>query len=336
MRTDPDVLREMYKADMIKGECCKWLLFFLYHIILFGTVYLIFSNYIGPSFDDWTIPVFWDLANNLLNWFRKFAVVISKTVFTITFIYSVISCFSEIKEGEIAQWSLNGWMPDWGKNQKSWIWGIFLGLPKWMVKIISKPLISEVKIYTEEVQADFENEPTAVEFKFSYQIKVLNTRLDILRPNRDVDLTEFIIAKLNEWLRVNTYENIKNISDDKANILNWLNDVLRESILLYGDEIENFKFIHIQDPESKIKQQLENDIKRRNQLATDERELLNLKAVTKQIKRLIKTSKDMGDTPPLTLIQAEDIIRKQLGLTRVSETTIRGGGSRTVNVLPPN
>lgn len=312
----------------------KILFFIAYHTLIFGTVWWISWTFIAPHFTDWSLSWVWYPVNIVLNGIRKTLIVIGQLILLGTFVYSILSCFSgkKLKKTDIGQWSTkSGWMPKWGKNEENSLYGLFLGMPEWIVEIQAIPKVSKVIEKTEEIQIEehgsTEGKKFAAVFQFSFQSRVVDTYIHILRPNGDKDLVNLVITRITEWLNDSShnYKNIKELKEDKANIQKWLIEVLVESGEMFGDEIENFRAVDIEDPKNKIEQQNKDAAARAAQLSEDEREKLNQENAIALAKRLVEESKDSAGKATLSFKEALNEGRLQLGITKSSQARIKGG-----------
>ncbi len=296
MSADPDVLREMYKADMIRGEFYKWLLFLLYHTVVYGGIWLLTITFISPAFTtEWIIGLNWLSIG--LNWLRNTIIVIAQVTLLGVFTHSILSCFSakKLTKTQMGQWSLSEWMPTWGRNQKNSWYGLFLGLPDWLVKVQAIESVSTVITDKKEIQVEeagnTDGRKFAAVFEFSFQYNVMDTLEHIRRPNSDKDLVNLVITYLTEWLNDSNhnYENILRLKAKKVEIQEWIIDQLLVSISMFGDEIINFRIIDIEVPQIQIDQQNRDAAALAAQKAVDERERLNIE---NQVKKMLDFGKN--------------------------------------------
>lgn len=304
----------------------KLVFFFGYHILVFGLIYLIVRTYIQPYFMvDWMS----------MDWLRKFVIIVSQLTFIGFLVNSILSCFSskKLKKDEIGQWALSEWMPRWGNNQENSWFGLFLGLPEWMVEVKGFKKVSEVISETKQIQIEehlnTQGRKFAVDFQFSFQYRIVDTLNHILRPNNNKDLVNLIVTRLTEWLNdpTHNFKNIAELKPSKGSIQSDLRDVLVESGEMFGDEIENFLIIDIEVPQNVIEQQNKDAAARAAQLATDEREDLDIASAVKQANALVEASKDTAGNPSLTFAKALEEVRTLKGITKTAINKNRGKGT---------
>jgi hypothetical protein len=304
----------------------KLVFFTSYHLLIFGTIWWFGNTYLSPFFTEWAIK----------DWFRNFLVFLAKITLWVTFVWSVLSCFSskKLKKAQIGQWSFSEWMPDWGKNEENSFYGLFLGLPEWMVEVtaidkFSKPITETQQIQIEEYTSTgvVTGRKFAADFKFSFPYEVVDTRIHILRPNGDKDLTNLSVAKITEWLNdgnVNKkYENVAKLKAAKNSIQEDLVESLEEdSSRMYGDKIGPFIIISIEDPEETISQQNRDAAARAAQIAEDERELINIANFRKKVEDHIKFARKKKQT--LTWTQAAEEIFVLEGISKSEIKKFKG------------
>ena len=296
----------------------KLIMFVAYHTLIFSTVWIISDKFLSPFFEqEWV---------NGTNWIRHTSVVLGKTTFMTTLLWSILSCFTSKKltKTQIGQWSLSDWMPEWGKNEKNSWYGIFTGLPMWFINIQAVDSVSKTEEDIKQIQIEKHNNEVdrfAVEFEFNFKWMIVDTYTFIKNPNTVEDLKNFITTTLTEYFNdpSHNYQDTLELKKDIQNIQNWILESARDLVEMYGVEINTFKLINIELPNAQVKQQIDDAKAKQAQEAQAERKMLKTKAFIDQVKQLLNDTKDADGNQTMSWFEAAEVVMKIRGIVKVSE-----------------
>lgn len=307
-----------------------------YHILVFGIVWLITALYIAPLFQqEWLIGT---------NWIRHTLVVIYKTTFVGILVGSMLSCFTgkKLTKTQIGQWSLSNWMPKWGKNEVNSWFGLFTGLPAFLVNIQAIESVAKTEKKVQQIQIEKYGDPTkskfAAEFDFNFKWKVIDTFIYIRNPNKVEDLSNLVIKALTEWLNSSShnYKDILELKGHLSDIQTWVEDsITPDSVDKYGVEMTEFRLVDIEIPKAQVEQQIKDAAAKKAQEEADAREMMDTEAFIKQAQDLVdKSPKDASGNPTLSFAKAMDTVLTLRGIIKSTKFSSGGGGKKGPKVVP--
>lgn len=303
-------------------------MFVAYHLAIFIPIWIFLPEFNSP----W---VKW------LDWFRVFLNTIIPTIFFMSLAGSMLSCFTskKLKKTQIGQWSVFEWMPCWGKNERNSWYGLFTGLPSYMVNIQAFDGVVKTEKKVQQIQTEKYGDPKkgkfAAEFDFNFTWIIVDTWLYINNPNKLEDLMNIVVKSLTEWLNDpgHNYEDVVQLKKDISSIQTWVDESIIESIYRYGVLMSNFKLVDIEQPKSQIEQQIKDAAAARAQGEQDLREKMDTDAFIAQVQDLVdKSPKDAAGNPTLSFKDAMNTILTLRGI--VKRTDINSGGGKKNKAIP--
>ncbi len=344
---EQEIIEKKDKLKSCLNFLVKTVLFIVYHTLLLTIVYFISIYLLEPMVDfQWH----W-----FVDWFRKTLIAVYYAGGFALTVMSILSCWdSSIKEDQIGQISIGGWLAWFGVSQKNTpLLGVFTGLPAVFVKIQSFSAKAPKIVRASSIQIPIHDDPNGklfqAEFLWTGKVNIENTMKYILNPIREaedlfkVGLGSIDMSKVNkDWDIVNVVERIlTKWSNDKDREFNNLNDVkiikkdIEEMLILeaskdlmksHGIKLSEFFLESIEIPKVQIERQIEDAKARAATVEAEEREQLDNKSLIKQAKALQKASKDADGNVTLGFEKALQLAQIQQGKVRATAATISSSG----------
>lgn len=286
----------------------KILMFIFYHLILGALIWYFLNEYWLPI-----LSKAWDWLNNLAK-----AITYAGLV-TFTF-KSLVSCWDKETLGitDLGHWTIFGWLPkgDWAADLKNGPFGVFTGLPAWLVSIKKIPGAVKPVKKTFVIQVEIDGDPLsrkfAAVFDTSFNEQVKSTLKTLMAPSEQSDLEKIFEKSLTDWLNANKYKDVKGLKADLVGIQNNVLESLDDAEEIYGKKMSNPRVIDIQLPEDIIAQQIE-----------EAKEITDLEGFIEQSKKVWLQFPNMKDKEIADLILTLRGINKK---TTINSTS--GGGNK--------
>ena len=327
----PLITLVMLAIYILYDKLPKVMMFITYHTILFWFVWFMIDNFWLPMFRTPWGSFAWDLIN--LDSIRVYLFLpLTYGLMAFGAFLSIMSAWSstKLKETEIGQLVIFNWMPKWGGDLKNSWYGIFTGLPEKMVAVknlssvsqtVKENITIQIEIPEDPKLKDPEHKKYAAVFDFTFKWKIVDTYTYITNKSEVSDLMKLVEKALTKWLNDDNhnYEDIAKIKVVIKEIEEHIaENLIKQSIELYGIQISNFLLVDIELPAKLIEQQVQNKINESRQIAADEREMKDTDAY------LLQVAKVKAENPSLTEKEVLEEVRKLRGITKSSE--IKGGG----------
>ncbi len=277
----------------------KWMYFTFYHTIVFGLIYYVIDFQIIPILSGWN----WSVGGiNLIGWFGTTLILIIYAAFLIGLILSISSCFTSTKvsEKQIAQLSYFGTNPEWGKNQRNGKFGLFLGMPPYMVKITTFSIESPTTdVKDESIQVhrkDGSHFSIVLDGKF--QSRTVNTLKAMMNPHTSENLKSLYVSAATSWFACHTYENVEEAKRDRSGILYHIEyEMSQDALCQYGDEVTGVQVINLETPKVQREQQDKNDAALEKIAADEKAEMMSLENHSRKVNYMIERFKEItGET----------------------------------------
>lgn len=279
--------------------------FVIYHGAVFGGIYYVLRAEWVPMFAGWNGGFF---GINFLGGLAWVILFITYAAFIIGLITSVFSCFDSTKltEKQIGQLSVFGTLPEWGKNQKNGRFGLFLGMPPFMVKITPFTIETktiEVKDESIQVQTPTSGEQFSIvcdgQFKWCFRETLTASKNAV----RDDDLKNLYKAAATSWFADPThrYRDVDEAKLRRSDILSHIeSEMTGEALRMYGVEISGVKIINLETPKVQRDQQDKNAALLDKIMTDEAAEMMSLKNHHKKVDYAIKRFKKITGVTTIT------------------------------------
>jgi hypothetical protein len=300
----------------------KVFMFITYQTTLFAFVGYILMTVWVPLIDH---PWYY------IDWFRVVLIGLTAAILGTGLYLSIVSCFTTkaLTETQIGQWTFAGWMPEgeWGKNIRNKPYGVFTGLPAWMVKIIaldgtsktiSRKITIQIGIYGSTPPRNF-----AAVVELIFKVRIYDTYVSLNNPHTDDDLVNLVIKALTGYLTEpgNKYTEVgTKLRSEIKEMQTRVITAITESKTLFGKEMTDFKLVDIEKPEKIIAQEIASAAAITARQAKEAEEKLDNDSHNQQIDDIIERAAAKGEK--LTYTQAAE----QLGIRQslISRTSFTG------------